>query len=90
MTLMGRPIIFSEHAKALGTAGDLSLYNMGEYLEGTLQNLQGQSSIHIRFLENESAFRFTARKAGAPWWRGTLTPKNGDTMSPFIQLGARA
>lgn len=89
MTLMGRPIIYSEHAKALGTAGDLSLYNMGEYLEGTLQNLQGQSSIHVRFLENESCFRFTARKAGAPWWRGTLTPKNGDTVSPFVQLGAR-
>ena len=82
--LLGRPVIYSEHAKALGTAGDISLYNMNEYLEGTLQNLQGQTSIHVRFLENEQTFRFIARKAGAPWWRSVLTPKNGDTLSPFF------
>lgn len=89
MRLYGLPIIFTEHAPALGTAGDISLYNMREYLEGTLQNLQGQTSMHVRFLENEQTFRFTARKAGAPWWRSVLTPKNGDTLSPFVQLGAR-
>ena len=47
-------------------------------------------SVHVRFLNNERAFRVVARNAGRSWWRSALTPKNGDTLSPFVALGARA
>lgn len=90
-TLLGRPIVFTEYASTLGDHGDLILATWSEYLEGTYQPLQGAESIHVRFLENERAFRFTMRNAGAPWWRSPLTPKNGaNTLSPFVTLAERA
>lgn len=87
--LLGRPIIYTEYCAALSSAGDLRLVNWNEYLEGNYQRVEGVSSIHVRFTQNESAFRFTARNAGGCWWRSALTPKNGDTLSPNIKLGAR-
>lgn len=90
-TLLGRPVVFTEYCKTLGDKGDLILAVWSEYLEGTYQPLQGAESIHVRFLENERAFRFTMRNAGAPWWSTVLTPKNGaNTLAPFVTLAARA
>ena len=88
--LFGRPIFFTEYAKTLGTAGDIILGVWSEYLEGTLQNLQSAESIHVRFLEHERTFKFWLRNAGACWWRSAFTPKNGSTLSPFVDLATRA
>ena len=87
--LLGRPIIYSEHAEELGTLGDIMLLNLQEYLEGTYQPGRMDESVHVRFIYNERAFRFAMRNAGAPWWRSALTPKQGDTLSPFVTLQAR-
>ena len=87
--LMGRPLIFSEHAKAQGSAGDLMLVNWSEYLVGEYEGLTSESSIHVRFEYNEEAFKFFKRNDGRGWWRSKLTPKNGSQRSPFIALGAR-
>jgi len=90
-TLMGRPVIFTEYCKTLGTVGDLVLGVWGEYLEGIMQTTQMAESMHVRFLEHERAFKFYARNAGAPWWRTALTPKNSSsTLSPFVTLATRA
>ncbi|MFY9422130.1 MAG: phage major capsid protein [Bacilli bacterium] len=88
--LLGRPIVEAEECSALGDQGDISLCNWSEYLEGTLRPVEGASSIHVRFLNDETAFRFTLSNAGAPWWRSALTPKNGQTKSPFVTLAERA
>ena len=88
--LDGRPIIFTEFAKSLGTLGDLILVVPSEYLEGTYQSEQYAESIHVRFAANERAFRFYRRNDGRPWWTAPLTPKNGDTLSPVVTLQARA
>lgn len=88
--LLGRPIVFTEYCKIVGDKGDLVLGNWGEYLEGVLQPLQTAESIHVRFDRHERAFKFWVRNAGAPWWRSVLTPKNGDTLSPFVVLNERA
>ena len=66
--LLGRPAFECEECSALGDEGDIILGNFAEYLEGTYQPIQGASSIHVRFLNNERAFRFVKRDAGAPWW----------------------
>jgi HK97 family phage major capsid protein len=89
-TLSGRPIFFTEFAKTLGTVGDLILGVWSEYLEGQYQSEQYAESIHVRFTYAERAFRFYRRNDGMPWWRSALTPKNGDTLSPFVTLAARA
>ncbi len=85
-TLMGRPLFYSEYMQSLGTVGDLLLINWSQYLEGTYQPLQSAESIHVRFVNNERAFRFTARNDGAPWWRSALTPRHGSTLSPYVAL----
>jgi len=87
--LFGLPMYETEACSALGTLGDIILINPSEYLEGTLAPIEGASSIHVRFLNNETAFRFTMSNAGAPWWRSVLTPKNsGATKSPFVVLSS--
>lgn len=88
--LDGRPLFFTEFCAALGTVGDLILGNWSEFIEGTYQPLQQAESIHVRFLNNERAFKFWLRNAGMPWWRTALTPKNGSTLSPFVTLATRA
>ena len=87
--LLGRPIVFSEYAKTLGTAGDIGCYNWSQYLEGTYQPIQGASSMHVRFVENEQAFRFGMRNDGQPWWLAPLTPaESSTTLSPFVILSS--
>jgi HK97 family phage major capsid protein len=90
-TLLGRPIFYSEFASTLGTAGDLILGNWSQYLEGTLQGMDMQESIHVRFLQNERTFKATVRNDGQPWWKSALTPKKSTvTLSPFVALATRA
>lgn len=88
--LDGKPIFFTEHCKTIGTVGDLILADWSQYLEGTYQGLQQAESIHVRFLANERCFKFWLRNDGQPWWKSALTPKNGDTLSPFVTLATRA
>jgi HK97 family phage major capsid protein len=89
--LMGRPIFYTEYTKTVGTEGDIVLGNWSQYLEGTLQGMEMQESIHVRFLQNENTFRATVRNDGQPWWRSALTPKNSTaTLSPFVVLAVRA
>jgi len=89
-TLLGRPLIYSESASTLGDVGDLICANWSQYLDGTYQPFQGVSSIHVRYLNHESAFKFWTRNAGACWWRSPLTPRRSTTtLSPFVTLEAR-
>lgn len=89
-TLLGRPIFYSEYAATLGTTGDLILGDWSQYLEGTLQGMDMQESIHVRFLNNERTFRATIRNDGQPWWKTALTPKKSTiTLSPFVALATR-
>lgn len=89
-TLLGRPIVFTEYAATIGDKGDLILADWSQYLEGTLEDLQGAQSVHVRFESRERCFLFWTRNAGAPWWRSALTPKkSASTLSPFVVLQAR-
>ncbi len=90
-TLMGRPVMFDENLATLGDLGDIMLVNWNEYLEGTLGGVTFDESIHVRFVYNERAFRFTIYNDGQPWWRSALTPKKSAvTLSPFVTLAERA
>ncbi|HUS38744.1 MAG TPA: phage major capsid protein, partial [Pirellulales bacterium] len=88
--LDGRPLFFTEYCAALGTVGDLILSNWSEYLEGTLTSQNSAESMHVRFLEHERTFKFWLENDAKCWWRSALTPKNGNTRSPFVVLATRA
>lgn len=89
-TLLGRPIKFTDEVPTVGDLGDIILGNWSQYLEGVYQQSEVASSVHVRFVNNERAFRVTMRNAGGPWWRSALTPKKSAvTRSPFVALAAR-
>lgn len=89
--ILGRPAIATDWVPTLGDEGDILLVNWAEYLEGTYQPIQNASSVHVRFLEHETAFKFWMRNAGAPWWRTAYTPPISTvTRSPIVTLAARA
>jgi HK97 family phage major capsid protein len=89
-TFFGRPIIPIEQASALGDKGDIVLADLGQYLLAEKGGLKIASSIHVRFIYDERAFRFTLRVDGCPAWSAPLTPyKGASTLSPFVTLQAR-
>jgi len=88
---LGRPIFFTEECETLGTTGDVLLVNAAEYIQGIYQPMETQESIHVRFVNNECAFKFWLRSDGGPWWDAPLTPAKGAaTLSPFVKLATRA
>lgn len=90
MTLLGRPLILTEKVPALGSAGCLGLYDFSYYAIHDRQAISLESSEHSRFANDETEVRSILRVDGRPWIQSALTPVNGDTLSPFVQLGAVA
>jgi HK97 family phage major capsid protein len=90
-TLMGRPVIPSQACKALNTPGDILFVNLGQYLTVTKGGgIQQDSSIHLYFDQQVTAFRFIFRLAGRSWWDSTVSPENGsDTLSWAVALDTR-
>jgi ATP-dependent Clp protease, protease subunit len=88
--LLGWPVFYTEHCKAVGTVGDIILGNWSQYLEGIYSPMRSDESIHVRFIALERTLRFYERNCAAPWWATALTPENGDTLSPFVTLATRA
>lgn len=91
--LLGRPLILTEHCQTLGTVGDIMICDWSQYLIGGKQGggVQTATSVHIKFVEDETAFRFVLRYDGQPWWKTTLTPKHSAaTVSPFVAIATRA
>lgn len=89
-TLMGRPLLFTEKMATVGDLYDIGLADFSQYLIGEKGGVDIASSIHVRFIYDETAFRFVMRYDGQPWWLTTLTPKAGSTLSPFVTLAERA
>jgi HK97 family phage major capsid protein len=90
-TLLGLPVIPMEYAAAVGTVGDFMLVDLSEYVMIEKGGIQAASSIHVRFVYDETAFRFVWRIDGQPTWQSALTPyKGSDTVSPFVALAARS
>lgn len=91
-TLFGLPVIPIEQASSIGDVGDVILADMSQYLLVDKGGMQAASSIHVRFLNDESTFRFVYRVAGEPTWSAPKTPFLGGanfTTSPFVTLAAR-
>jgi len=90
-TLMGRPLVASEYCQTLGTQGDILLLDLNEYQMIEKGGMQSASSIHVRFVYDETVFRFVYRCDGISKWNSALTPFNSTvTQSPFIALATRA
>jgi HK97 family phage major capsid protein len=91
VTILGRPVYFTEKTPALSTTGDISFVDLGYYLIGDRQMMQSMSSEHFRFQNDKTAFRVIERLDGRPWIQSAITPHNNSssTLSPFVQLQSR-
>jgi len=89
--ILGRTVMFSEHAQTLGDEGDFMFLDLGMYKSVTRGTMKSAISMHLRFDFDEMAFRWTFRADGKPMLKSAITPKNGtNTLSPFITLAERA
>ncbi len=90
--LYGRPVVITEHMEDFGDVGDIGFFDWSQY--ATLTKIGGgisqASSIHVRFLFEEEAFRFTFRVDGQELWTSPKEDLFGDTTrSPFTVLASR-
>lgn len=91
MTILGRPVIFTEKAETLGTVGDIAFIDPAYYLIGDRQSMSMESSTHARFTSDITVVKFTERVDGRPWIQNPITPNKGsNTLSPFVRLATRA
>lgn len=96
-TLFGRPVIPHQTAETIGDLGDIMLLDLKQYLTVTKtgagrdsNGIKADTSIHLWFDQDTTAFRFTLRVAGQPWWPAAITQRDGsNTQSPFVVLEAR-
>ncbi len=86
-TLMGRPVIPVEQCATMGTSGDIILADFSDYIVIDKGGLQSASSIHVKFIYDETTLRFVMRIDGQPLWVQALTPfKGSNTVSPYVVL----
>lgn len=94
--LMGYPVMFSEHAKTLGDAGDLHLVSpQGYYSLRRDTGPQLATSIHLYFDYNVEAFRWMTRFGGQPHLSAPIDAPSagggsGNSKSHFVTLAERA
>ncbi len=88
--LLGRPIVVSQVCQTLGDAGDIQLVDFGQYVTIS-KGPEYAESMHLFFDADAMAIRLTFRMDGQPWMSAPVSPANGaTTLSPFVQLAARA
>lgn len=90
-TLMGRPIVYTDATAAIGTPGDIILADLTQYLALVKTGgMKSDVSIHLWFDYHLTAFRFTLRVGGLPWWAAAVTrPGAKNTVSFAVALAAR-
>lgn len=90
-SLMGLPVLNTEFNATVGTQGDLMLCDMSQMLSITKGGVSQAVSMHVEFLTDQLAMRFTMRCAAHPWESTPLTPyKGSNTQSSCIVLDTRA
>lgn len=93
-TLFGRPVIPCEQCQAPDTKGDFYLGDFSNgYILAEKGGIQSDMSIHVRFVYDESLFRFVMRVDGQPVRASALSPYKGtaSSLSHFVVLaGSRS
>ncbi len=90
MTILGRPVLFTEKVPTLGDAGDISLIDPSMYLIGDRQAMSVASSEHAKFSSDVTSYRIIERLDGRSWLKSAITPNTGTaTLSPWVKIAAR-
>src|SRR5690606_30281952 len=91
MTILGRPVIFTEKVPKVGDANDITFLDFGYYLIGDRRATRAEASVHAQFTTDQTVYRIIERVDGRGWIQSAITPdKSSQTLSPFVGLAARA
>jgi HK97 family phage major capsid protein len=86
-SLLGRPAIPTEKLPALGSTGDLLLFDPTLYVIGDRMQIEIAASEHVNFLKNQMTWRVVERVDGQPWLEKAITLQDAGTqVSPFVAL----
>jgi len=86
-SLMGMPIVFSEKVGTLASDHSVLLADFSYYVIGQSGGLAIDSSIHYKFVNNQTTWRVTEMIDGQPWLDGPIYLQNASTtVSPFVAL----
>ena len=87
-TILGRPVIETEYNPSLSVAGDILLAAPSQYALISKGGIKTASSIHVKFVTDETAFRFVYRVDGEPTWNDKVASyyASSDYVSPFVGL----
>ena len=89
-TLLGRPVVPVEQCSGVGEKGDLLFADLSQYRWIDKGGMTSSVSVHVRFLFDEQAFKFTYRAGGKPTWPNAIKAYKGGTLrSPYVALAAR-
>jgi HK97 family phage major capsid protein len=90
VTIMGRPVYFTEKVGPANSVGDISFVDLSHYLVGDRQSVEVMASEHAFFQNDQTAYRLVERVDGRPWVQSAITPHNGssNTLSPYVGLSA--
>ena len=89
-SLGGRPLKPIEFAGTLGSQGDITLADLSQVLSISKGGIAQAVSMHIEFLTDQLALRFTMRMNATPWENSPITPYKGtNTQSSFVCLAPR-
>jgi len=83
-TLLGRPINIIEQAGVETDESAFMFLDLTDYLVIGKGGIQEAVSIHVKFLEDETAFRWTTRFGGAPLMASTITLPDGSVVSSLV------
>lgn len=93
VTILGRPVIFTEKMETIGGGGsgkDIAFVDFGYYLVGDRMQMRAESSPHVKFQNDITAYRVIERVDGRGWLQSAITPNKGtNTLSPFVTLDER-
>jgi HK97 family phage major capsid protein len=87
-SIFGRPVIETEYNPSLGVAGDIVLAAPSQYQTISKGGVKSDTSIHVKFVTDETAFRFVYRIDGEPTWNAKVSSyyASSDYVSPFVGL----
>jgi HK97 family phage major capsid protein len=89
-TLLGRPVMVSQHAAAFSSLGDVQLHDFSYYQAIIKGGPQMATSMHLYFDADATAFRLTYRMDGKSKIAAAITQNVGTPkLSPWLRLQNR-
>lgn len=89
-SMLGLPVVWTEHCPSMNTQADLCLVDWLQYAVGIRRELAIDRSNIPGWTQGLMSYRILTGVDGMGTWSAPITPKNGDTLSWAVVLGARS